>query len=170
MKWLQSLPYLTLTGSALCHAWEEELQGLVSKQKPALLCSVDIRGEICIIKEEKLHSWHYICLSLHPETLPTEPHTPYRVPSLTTLCPFLLWGCGGCGLWTPELSAQWLATHTHTPFLAGVQQGQQGIGLLGLSLKKSDLGSMTAPDPGDKCVGVTDKHQIKESTAHFSHH
>lgn len=33
------------------------------------------------------------------------------------------------------------------------------LGSLG---QNSDLGSMTAPDPGDKCVNVTDKHQIRK--------
>lgn len=119
--------------------------GFFSKQKPALLCSVDIRGEIYIIKEEKLYSWHYMCLSLHPETLPNEPHTP--VLSLTTMCPFLLWGYASCGPWTPELSAQGLAIY-HPLSWQVCNRVSRELGSLGLSLKKSDLRSMTAPDPG----------------------
>lgn len=167
MKWLQSPPYLTLMGSGFMSCLGGGVAGFFSKQKPALLCSVDIRGEIYIIKEEKLYSWHYMCLSLHPETLPNEPHTP--VLSLTTMCPFLLWGYASCGPWTPELSAQGLAIY-HPLSWQVCNRVSRELGSLGLSLKKSDLRSMTAPDPGDKCVGVTDKQQIRESTARFSHH
>lgn len=152
---------------ALCHAWEEELQGLVGKQKPALFCSVGIRGEIWVIKEEKLHSWHYICLCLHPETLPTDPHTPCPLPRH----PASLFSLGLWELWSldPKALSQRLATHTHTLSWQVCSRVSRELGSLGLSLKKSDLGSTTAPDPGDKYVCVTDKHQIRESRAYFSH-
>lgn len=139
--------------------------GCSLQTKRALLCSVDIRGEICVIKEEKLHYWHYMCLVLHYETLKLNPI--HHVPLSHHPCvPFLLWGCWSCGPGTPEPSVQWPAA-SH-PLPGRCAAGQQGVGAPWACHSTRVMGlNDSLLTPGDKCVGVTDVHQVRGSAASF---
>lgn len=165
MKWL---PYLTLTGSGFMSCLGGGVAGFSQQTgtSSVLLCwhqGWDLRyqrGEAA-----------FLALYL-PQPLPwnSTNWTSYTVSPPSSPCVPFFSGAVGAAVPGPQsfLHRGW-RHHPPLSWQVGSRVSRES-GSLGLSLKKSDLGSMTAPDPGDKCVHVTDKHQIRESTAHFSHH
>lgn len=129
MKWLQSLPYLALMGSGFMSCLGGGVAGLSRQTETSsvLLCwhqGRDLghqRGETAFLAL-------YLPLSSpwNSTNWPTYTVSPPSPPCI----PFFS-GAVGAVVSGPQSSLTEAGyTHTH-PFLAGVQQGQQGIGLPG---------------------------------------